>query len=80
MVEVADSTLRDDQTLMKRIYARAGIPFYWIVNLPDRRLEVYSDPADADYRQRQDFGPEAEVPLMIEGREVGRISVRDVLP
>jgi hypothetical protein len=53
------------------------------VNLIDRRIQVYSDPTgpadDPTYGQRQDFGPSDEVSVVLEGREVGRISVRDLL-
>ena len=84
VVEVADTSLAFDQGMMKRIYARGAVPVYWLLNLPDHRLEVYTDPTGPadhpDYRQRQDYGPEDEVPLVIDGREVGRIAVRDLLP
>jgi hypothetical protein len=84
VVEVAYSTVREDQTVMKVIYAEAAIPIYWIVNIPARRLEVYTDPTgpgdSPDYRQRRDYGPDEDVPLVLDGREVGRIVVRDVLP
>src|SRR5581483_11694181 len=84
VVEVADSSLRQDRTVKKRIYARAGVPWYWIVNLLDRRLEVYSDPTGParrpDYRTRKDYGPEDEVPLVLDDREVARLAVRDLLP
>jgi Uma2 family endonuclease len=84
VVEVADSTLQRDREEKKRIYARAGIPVYWIINLVGLRIEVYADPTgpDAlpDYRMRRDYGPDDEVPVVIEGREVGRLAVRDLLP
>lgn len=84
VVEVADSSLQRDRTLKQRLYARAGIVVYWIVNLIDEQLEVYTDPTGPDekptYRQRRDYGPADEVPFIIEGREIGRIAVRDLLP
>jgi Uma2 family endonuclease len=43
VVEVADSTLQRDRSLKKRLYAAAGIPAYWIVNLLDSQFEVYTD-------------------------------------
>ena len=46
VVEVADSTLERDRTLKQRLYGRAGIPVYWIVNLVERQLEVYSQPVE----------------------------------
>jgi Uma2 family endonuclease len=84
VVEVSDATLRRDQTIKHRIYARAKIPVYWIINLLDMQIEVYSEPtgakAKARYRQRQDYEASEEVPLVIDGKEVGRIPVRDLLP
>jgi Uma2 family endonuclease len=44
VVEISDSTLVFDQTKKQGLYARAGIPEYWIVNLRDRLLEVYRQP------------------------------------
>jgi Uma2 family endonuclease len=79
LVEVADTTLKRDRGLKKRISARARMPVYWIVNLVDRRLEVYTDPTgpadEPDYRQQKDYGPTDEVPVIIEGAEVGRLRV-----
>jgi len=81
LVEVSDSTLQRDREEKGAIYARAGIPYYWIVNLPERQVEVYSMPtAEGKYRDRLDFKEDGVVPVMIGGREVGRIAVRDLLP
>jgi Uma2 family endonuclease len=82
LVEVADATLQRDQGPKKRHYAQVKIPVYWIINLIDRRVEVYTEPSgpaeNPDYGRRQDFGMEDEVPVVIEGCEVGRIPVRDL--
>src|SRR5262245_47654650 len=40
VVEVADASLRPDRRFKAALYARAGLPEYWIVNLPDRVVEV----------------------------------------
>lgn len=45
VVEVADATLAYDRSTKGPLYARAGVPEYWIVNLPDRMLEVHREPA-----------------------------------
>ena len=83
VVEVAASSLRRDQGFRKEIYAKASIPVYWIVNLLDRRVEVYSDPLGATerpgYRRRQHFSDGEQVPLVIAGREVAQILVRGLL-
>ena len=48
VVEVSDSTLLPDQTTKAALYARAGIREYWIVNLPERVLEVHRRPSPVD--------------------------------
>jgi len=61
-VEVSDTTLALDRDRKRAIYARAGIQEYWIVNLAERCLEVYRDPAAAPgqasvYRSSQKLTP-----------------------
>ena len=43
LVEVSESSLAFDRHQKGELYAEAGIPEYWIVNLIDRVLEVYRD-------------------------------------
>ena len=50
VVEIADASLELDRQLKARIYARAGITDYWIVNLIDRVVEVHRDPVVAGRR------------------------------
>ena len=50
VIEVADSSVRIDRGRKRRMYARAGIPEYWIVDLNRDRIEVYRDPARSRYR------------------------------
>jgi Uma2 family endonuclease len=82
VVEVADATLEFDRTMKKAIYAQAGIPAYWIVNLIDRRVEVYSSPTGAadcpEYRDRSDYLSGEDVPLFVEDVEVARIPVKEI--
>jgi Uma2 family endonuclease len=46
IVEVADATLTFARRAKGSLYARAGIPEYWIVNVNRRELEVYRDPVE----------------------------------
>lgn len=84
LVEVSLASLDRDRNDKGRIYARARITCYWIVNLVDRQVEVYSDPTGPDaaprFRQQQDYRPGDAVPLVIDGAEVGRVAVNDLLP
>ncbi len=84
VVEVADSTLERDRTLKQRLYGRAGIPVYWIVNLVERQLEVYSQPVELPsgplYQQRQYYSLSDAVEVAIGDRTVGSLRVRDLFP
>jgi Uma2 family endonuclease len=84
IVEVSDTTLRHDRGFKKRVYARARVPVYWIINLVQNRVEVYTDPTgpakEPDYRIRQEYKPGDDVPVVIAGRKVGKVPVKDLLP
>jgi len=79
VVEVADTTLAKDRR-RRRTYGPAGIPVYWIVNLPSRRVEVYTGPSPDGYAERVDYAPGAVIPLVIDGETVGQVAVADILP
>ena len=84
VIEVAESSYAEDRRVKWRKYAAAGIPTYWIVNLNARRIEVFSQPQgagkSANYREEKHFGPEEQVPVVLEGEEIGRIQVSAILP
>ena len=84
IVEVADSSLSVDRKLMSRVYGGGEIPTYWIVNVVEGQVEVYSVPSGPSepigYRHREVYTRGQEIPLVIAGAEVGRISVADLLP
>ena len=83
VIEVAHTTLRRDRILKLRIYARNRIAVYWIINLIDVRVEVYTRPIggkNPTYRQREDYGLTDRVPVVIAGETVGEIAVKDLLP
>jgi Uma2 family endonuclease len=54
LIEVADTSLAYDRQRKTVAYAASGIPEYWIVNLADRRVEVFSDPDPLAQRYRQE--------------------------
>lgn len=83
VVEIADSTLGRDRAYKSPIYARAGIPEYWIVTLAERCVEVYRDrvsSADqsASYHSSQKLGPSDRIaPLAV---PAATVTVTDLLP
>jgi hypothetical protein len=84
LVEVADASLLRDQRDKTRIYARAGIACYWIINLVDARLEVYTEPsgpvAVPAYGAFQTLQSGDAVPLVLDGSTVGSLQVAELLP
>lgn len=77
VIEVADSSLSKDRQLKTPLYAAAGIPEYWIVNIADSVIEVHRDAQDGVYRQSFVCGPgdTLEVALFPDIR----IAVTDIL-
>lgn len=84
VIEVSDTSLATDRGPKGRLYAQAGIPVYWIVNVDDKQIEVYTDPdpssAPPAYRTRTDYLPGQAVPLVLDGTAVGALPVADLLP
>jgi Uma2 family endonuclease len=84
VIQVSDSTLAHDRGPKADLFARARIPEYWIVNLKERRVEVYRQPRHADdhspsmhYSHMQVFlGDEQVAPL---AAPKARIAVSDLL-
>ncbi len=80
IVEVSDTTYHRDRNEKFAAYARAGIPVYWIVHLPLRRVEVYTDPGPEGYRTSEVFTEGQAIPVTIGGQHLGQIAVDDILP
>ena len=84
-VEVSESSLHLDRERKGSLYARAGLQDYWVLNLEDRVLEVYREPAvdpsavfDWRYARREVFDPPAEVSPLAAPH--ARVRVVDLLP
>ena len=81
-MEVSDSSLIFDRTTKQRLYATAGIPVFWIVNLMDMQVEVYEDPnaADGTYAKRTDYHPGQTLQLTLSPGLVIDIAVAELVP
>jgi Uma2 family endonuclease len=80
LVEVSESSLARDRGEKRDIYARAGIPAYWIINLVDRQLEAYSNPVGGAYPPPTILRAPDSAELILAGQVAGRIAVADLLP
>ena len=83
VVEVADSSVERDR-LKCRIYAHAGVSTYWLVNLVDNQIEVYSDLAEtgrnAVYTSELVYESDKTILFCVPNREAIEILVSDLLP
>lgn len=50
VIEVADTTVDYDRSVKLPLYAQAGIPEVWIINLPAEQIEIYSGPSGKSYQ------------------------------
>src|SRR5712692_11296645 len=70
VVEISDSTLGFDLTVKARLYARAGIVEYWVVDVAARSLVVHRDPLNGLYQSVTVYNDQESVsPLASPGRE-----------
>lgn len=54
IIEVADVTVDYDRDMKVPLYARAGIPEVWLIDLQQDLIEIYAQPAGGVYQvQRQ---------------------------
>jgi Uma2 family endonuclease len=85
IIEVADSSVELDRRVKSQVYAAAGVPEYWIVNLPERQIEVHRDPRAMDsgtaaYQSREVVPATGKVEVILDGRRFGEIAVAAILP
>lgn len=77
IIEVADSTVETDRSYKMPLYAKAGIPEAWIINLQDETIELYAEPVGGLYQSTKTFkrGEEAQAHTMADLR----VEVADIL-
>ena len=83
VIEVADSSVERDR-LKAAIYARAGVPTYWLVNLVEDQIEVYREingaGREAGYGCESVFADSSPIPLCVVGAERIEIPAANLLP
>jgi Uma2 family endonuclease len=85
LIEISDATYTFDVGSKLNEYARAGITQYWIVNVKEPRVEVYTlpIPGESRYQASTTYGPDQLVPLALqvagEGVDFNAVPVREIL-
>jgi Uma2 family endonuclease len=78
VIEVADTSLGFDRVRKKRLYARNGLPEYWILDLNSGGLEVHRHPEGEDYAEKRIYRDDDHVALLA-APDV-QVAVADLLP
>jgi Uma2 family endonuclease len=80
LIEVADATLDRDRGEKLLAYARGRVQVYWIVNLVDRQLEIYTSSTPTGYQEKRVLGHDEQVTVIIDDQEAGQFAVAAILP
>jgi len=84
VIEVSDATFQRDRELKQRIYARAGISAYWIVNLVEGQIEIYTRPQGKSgifqYVERRVYQAADKIDFRLDSKALGTISAANLLP
>jgi Uma2 family endonuclease len=80
VVEISDSTIAQDRGIKQRVYARAGIPIYLIVDVNSRRVEIRTDPEGDAYRALAVLSSSDAIPFSLDGAQIGAIQVASLFP
>lgn len=79
VIEVADSSLERDRSIKARIYARAGIPQYLLINLAQRHVELFTHPHANAYTQSRIFTHKDTLTLDLGASDTLNVPVTDLL-
>jgi Uma2 family endonuclease len=83
VVEVSHTTAGFDRGTKLALYAANKITQYWVIDVENRRVEVYTDPRggkNPGYRTRAEYAPGADVPVVAAGRTLGTVPAAELLP
>ena len=82
LIEISDASLSKDRGIKARIYAGAKIPVYWIFNVADRVVEVYTEPRAGrtpHYKKMTTYDRTDKLPLILDGKTIADLSLREFL-
>lgn len=85
VVEISHHSETSDRVIKFALYAAAGVPCYWIVNVGMRTVEVWTRPASAEgesarYEMLVTYKPGQSIPVVIDGQPRGGVNVADIFP
>jgi Uma2 family endonuclease len=82
IVEISDQSTAANRHFKQRVFARARIPEYWIVNLVASTVQVFTQPKSGkapSFQRQRDYGKDEAVSLVLAEREIAQIPVKELL-
>ena len=79
LIEVGDSTVLDDRRYKGILYAQEKVPEFWLINIPARKVEVYTKPRGGKYQKKVEYTEKQTVQLILDGVKIAQITVRDLM-
>ncbi len=79
VMEVGDSSLLNDRRYKGTLYARAAIAEFWLVNVPERKIEVYTSPLNGEYQTKIEYTEQQSVPLVLDGVKIADLPVNELI-
>jgi Uma2 family endonuclease len=80
LMEVGDSTLLADRQYKGELYAKEKVREFWLINLVERKIEVYTKPRGGKYHKKVEYVDNDSVPLVLDGVHIADIPVRELMP
>jgi len=84
LVEVCVTTDHADRVVKLQKYAEAGVPVYWVIDVARKRVEVHEKPEEGGSKARYSsaivYAKGQDFPVVVDGREVGRLAVSELRP
>lgn len=81
VLEISVTSQQKDRGPKARVYARAGVPEYWVLDVPGRRLEAYQEPSPEGFRLVRFYTDRDTVrPASVPPSIPGDVAVGDLLP
>lgn len=79
LIEVGDSSVLSDRRYKGELYAKAKIPEFWLINLVERKIEIYTKPRGGKYHKKIEYTESQTVPLVLDGVKIGDIPVSELM-
>ena len=79
LIEIADSTVLSDRRYKGVLYAQAKIAEFWLINVVNRKVEVYTRPRSGKYHKIVAYTEKDTVPLILDGVNIADILVSELM-